>query len=278
VNFIVLGHTGFIGAPLFARLIGQGFQVLGLNSRQISVHNHNAIQSQPRTRASIFKQIAEDILPDTVIINCIWGDLSHEKKNSNSHDMYREFELDLIRSLEKLNFKSYISFGTIHEVYTSVSALTSTSKYVESKRQINDYLENSNVPFSWIRIASVFGPNDSEFRIIPRLLLNSIHNVDTELQFPNQLMNIYHIDDLIESLVIFISAPATGSYLALSSMWVELFEIKNAIRRLEEPEYILSPLSTETNFPQVINVEASSFIQFAKGYILNCTSNRKGYC
>lgn len=274
MNFIVLGHTGFIGAPLYARLIGHGFEVLGLNSRQISVCKYDEIQSQLRTRVSIFEQIAEYISVDTVIINCIWGDSSNEKKNANSHESHRELELHLIRSLEELNFKSYISLGTIHEVYTSVSVLTGTSKYVESKKQIREYLEISSVPFSWIRIANVFGPNDSEFRIIPRLLVDYIRNVDTELQFPNQLMNIYHINDLIETLVLFISAPIIGSYSAVSSMWVELNEIKNATRRLEEPNYILTPpLSTDTDFPQLLNVEASSFLQFAQEFIASHTSS-----
>lgn len=275
MNFIVLGHTGFIGAPLYARLIGQGFEVLGLNSRQTSVRKYHDIQSRLRTRASIFEQIAEYISVDTVIVNCIWGDLSNEKKNSNSHEFYRELELDLIRSLEELNLKSYISFGTIHEVYTSVSVLSGTSKYVESKKQIREYLESSNVPFSWIRVASVFGLNDSEFRIIPRLLVDCIRNVDTELQFPYQQMNIYHINDFIETLVIFISAPITGSYLAVSSMWVDLNEIKNAIQRLEEPNYILtSPLSTEADFSQLLNVEVSSFLQFTQDFIASHTSSR----
>ena len=275
MNFIVLGHTGFIGAPLYARLIGQGYKVLGLNSSKISMSSQQEFRLKPRTNFSIFEEIKEFISEETIIINCIWGDLSHEKNNSNSHELYRALEFDLICCLHALNFKLYVSFGTIHEVYTSVSVLSGISKYAESKKQIREHLESSNIPFSWIRIASVFGPNDSKFRIIPQLLVDKIHNVDTQLLYPNQQMNIYHIEDFIDSLVVFISSPSTGSYLATSSMWVKLIDIKNAIRRLEEPNYILvSPLSIETDFFQVISVESSSFIHFVKDFIAHNSLNR----
>jgi nucleoside-diphosphate-sugar epimerase len=267
VNFIVLGHTGFIGSPLFARLVGEEYKVLGLNSSQVLLSNHYKIQIKPRTDSNIFEEIRDYIANETVIINCIWGDLTHEKINSDSHQMYMNLELDLINSLSAINFKSYISFGTIHELKKSDSILSASSKYVECKKQLIGSLEKTNLPYSWIRLASIFGPNDTKFRIITKILTDNIQNVDTELQFPNQLMNVYHVDNFVDSLLKFISLPITGTFLAISTAWVELIEIKKAIKGLEEPNYVsLSPLSEEVDASRVISVESSSFVNFVQDF------------
>ena len=267
MNFIVLGHTGFIGSPLFARLVGEEYKVLGLNSSQVLLSDHYKIQMQPRTDSNIFEEIRDYITNETVIINCIWGDLTHENMNSDSHQMYMNLELDLINSLSTTNFKSYISFGTIHEINKSDSVLSASSKYVECKKQLIGYLEKSNLPFSWIRLASIFGPNDRKFRIISKMLTDNIQNLDTELLFPNQLMNVYHVDNFVDSILRFISFPITGTFLAISKAWVELVEVKKAIQGLKEPSYILlSPLSEEVDASRVISVESSSFVNFVKDF------------
>ncbi len=267
MNFIVLGHTGFIGAPLFARLVNEGYKVFGLNSTQILLGDQYKINIKMRSESNIFEEIKNYITNETIVVNCIWGDLTYEKRNSNSHQYYLDLELDLINYLRATDFKSYVSFGTIYEIYPSESASSATSKYVMCKKQIKTYLEESDVPFSWIRLASVYGQNDSKSRIIFQMLNDKIKGIDTGLLFPHQVMNIYHIDNFLNTFIKFLLDQRFGAFTAISSSWVELIAIKNAIREMEEPvEVSKFPIHGELGSEQVIRVDPSSFLSFIREF------------
>ena len=267
MNYIVLGHTGLIGSSIFARLTDHNSQVLGLNSSVVTFNESHNLEIQRRKSSDTFKQIKDFITKETIIINCIWGDLSNKNSNSELHEVNTSLELNLIDNLSLMQFKSYVSFGTIYEETISENIVSISSKYVEGKKLINAHLEKSNIPYSWIRVATVFGPNDLKSRIISQLLKDKANNIDTQLLYPNHLMNIYHVDKFVDALIKFISDPIPGSFLAISSSWVELKEVKRALQIMEEPHYISKlPKLEKLNSDQVISIESSSFIGFAKEF------------
>ena len=181
MNYIVLGHTGLIGSSIFARLTDHNSQVLGLNSSVVTFNESHNLEIQRRKSSDTFKQIKDFITKETIIINCIWGDLSNKNSNSELHEVNTSLELNLIDNLSLMQFKSYVSFGTIYEETISENIVSISSKYVEGKKLINAHLEKSNIPYSWIRVATVFGPNDLKSRIISQLLKDKANNIDTQL-------------------------------------------------------------------------------------------------
>jgi len=267
MKYIVLGHTGFVGSAIFTRLISENMQVIGINSSLISDYTTTNPNVTLRLKKYLFDEFDQFISSDTVIINCIWGDLNLENRNSNSHNFNSELEISLLKNLRNRKISLYISFGSVLEIQELSDTLTTSSKYVRSKKTVLSYLEKSKIPYSWIRLANIFGPNDKKERIITKLILDRINFVDTELINPNQIINIYHIDKFINTFLSFLLKPLQGRFNALSDSWVTIAEVKQAVYKQVEPNYqTINSIFTNIAKKEIMYIESTSFVDFANSF------------
>lgn len=267
VNFVVLGHTGFIGSVLFSKLVKANYSVCGLSSSVLSIHKSGQTVSLSRHQLDLFESIEPYIECETVIVNCIWKELTLDKRNSHHHDENAMLEIGFLNRLKDIKFRNYISFGTILEMSFAQNQIEEFSRYVLSKKRVHDFLRNTKFSFAWIRVASLYGKNDSKYRIITQLINDAARDVDTELKQPDQLLNIYHVNELIDAVLREIKSSIYGSFTALSKSWVKVSDVKWAIQTRSEPKYV-----PETQIPKfaqgadVIQVEHAGFLNFVNNF------------
>lgn len=267
LRYVVLGHTGFIGSVLYSRLIEKNFDVIGVNSSVVSIYSASGIKSLSRFGVGLYESINEYINEDTVVFNCVWGKLTLQERDSIIHYENAKYEIALLKEIKNVKLKSYISFGSILELYEPNSDLEKVSKYVQSKREVHQYLESTEIPYVWIRVANVFGLNDSKTRVITQLLKNNAAGTKTVLNHPHKVLNIYHVEKLIAAVLALVSKPILGTFTAVSETWLTVSEIKKSIESNREPKYIsknslLDLLDSKT----ILQIESSSFQNFVKEF------------
>ena len=267
LRYIVLGHTGFIGSVLYSRLIEKNFEVIGVNSSVVSIYSASSIKSLSRFGLGLYESINEYINEDTVVFNCVWGKLTLQDRDSIIHYENAKYEIDLLKEIKNIKLKSYISFGSILELYEPNSDLEKVSKYVQSKRQVHQYLESTELPYAWIRVASVFGLNDSKTRVITQILKNNAAGTKTVLNHPDKVLNIYHVEKLIDAVLALVSKPILGNFTAVSETWLTVSEIKKSVEGNREPKYISKiPLLDLLDSRTIMQIESTSFQNFVKEF------------
>jgi nucleoside-diphosphate-sugar epimerase len=267
LRYVVLGHTGFIGSVLYSRLIEKNFDVIGVNSSVVSIYSASGIKSLSRFGFGLYESINEYINEDTVVFNCVWGKLTLQERDSIIHHENAKYEIGLLKEIKNVKLKSYISFGSILELYEPNSDLEKVSKYVQSKREVHQYLESTEIPYVWIRVANVFGLNDSKTRVITQLLKNNAAGTKTVLNHPHKVLNIYHVEKLIAAVLALVSKPILGTFTAVSETWLTVSEIKKSIESNREPKYISkNPLLDLLDSKTILQIESSSFQNFVKEF------------
>jgi hypothetical protein len=268
MKIFIIGHTGQIGKAIFDYSFSAGIESVGVSSKTIKFCSGTKIIEKPREYPLLFSEMQKYLDEETIIINSSWKNLSSFGKDSEMHLENAIIEIELLRSLRNVKFFQYISFGSILETEI-INKFKSESKYVTAKSEIHNFLQNNLDNYSWVRLATPYSHFDPGNRIIHKMLTNSMAQIDTLLEKPNEFLNIYRLEDFINSLMLKIFDPLKKEINVGSEVWATLSDIKNSIYNVNELKY-----ETKVDVPFGLNdrdlflVNSPPFLEFIKEFHL----------
>jgi nucleoside-diphosphate-sugar epimerase len=152
-----------------------------------------------------------------------------------------ERELNLIHSVKGRILK-YISLGSIAEIEDSEISPSNTTLYSDVKKKILIELQESGIPYLWIRLASIYGQNDNRDWLMNQLIDQARSARRIEVKFPNQLLNLCHSDSVAQEILEIQETRKDAALNFYTSQWVTVAELANSFALCQEPK--VSPVSS----------------------------------
>ena len=262
-RFIVIGDSGFIGSAFLEYLVSQNHEVIGVNRNLIRQYQaSSSLVTINNLENDLFSMIRPYVNMDTIVINCAWEKISREFRNSVEHFAAADREVELIRVLSQFNVR-YLSFGSIAELSEVEISPSYGSTYSQAKTRVYENLMNSQLAYTWMRIASCYGENDSREWFLTKLVNSISSKSELIIERPNLMINLCHISSLVNS-ALNLSPALIGKALNLyTPQWVTLNNLKKSAYELTEPKYeVRSYGAFSSSDPEGHEVESPPIVDF----------------
>lgn len=240
-KLLLIGSSGLIGNSIlgFAKNCFSSIVCVG-SDYIINYENGNRSYSE-RNDKSGWSDIAPHIDSNTIVINASWGRNTSSDRNSMIQLESSERELNLIHSVKGRILK-YISLGSIAEIEDSEISPSNTTLYSDVKKKILIELQESGIPYLWIRLASIYGQNDNRDWLMNQLIDQARSARRIEVKFPNQLLNLCHSDSVAQEILEIQETRKDAALNFYTSQWVTVAELANSFALCQEPK--VSPVSS----------------------------------
>lgn len=249
-KILILGAGGFIGGNIYKNLVDDGWDVVGTD-RKGDLEYLDVLKEG-------WKSFIDQINPD-VIINCIAYGNAHQHDNSALiESVTYEFAHDLIEYCsQNLRLKCFIQMGSSSEYGSNCAyadeefVLKPNSEYSIQKGRLSSYckglIDKENFPLLYLRLFSVFGPNEPANRLIPTLIRNAKNGKWPELGSPNVARDLIHVDDVVRLISQILRSPSrvAGIYNVCTGVNTTIAticdEVKTAFQLNSEPIFNKRP-------------------------------------
>jgi nucleoside-diphosphate-sugar epimerase len=211
MRIILTGSNGFIGKKLLNRILDDKHDVaVILRSSSCPQENSNHANNQivtHRFKSQVkLNNFFSKYEPDVVVH--LAGTYVTNHKNSDIKKMIDDNVIFGNRILEALSHSkrgNFINTGTSWQHYESVE-YNPVNLYAATKQAFQDivvyYAEAFHFRIITLKLFDTYGPNDHRKKII-NLLLNQINSEQPLKLTPgNQLINLVHVDDIVEAYMI----------------------------------------------------------------------------
>ena len=217
-RIVITGANGFIGANLCHHFSSRGHELYAILRKDANMWRLDGIKENMHlifisdfTTKSLTKMFQE-IRPQ-VVLNTVGADqkefLTHPEGNWNSNFMTL---VKLVNSLKDLAIERFIHAGSSFE-YGNVSSSNNLlsegiecqpiSEYAISKLLQSEYLKLTSSLYNFksviLRIFNVFGPFESQNRLVPHVILNALKNEKITIFNPTISRDFIYIDDVINA-------------------------------------------------------------------------------
>ena len=229
VRYIILGSKGFIGTEFSKQVISYECEYVLLDKEYIKIFIDKKIQTYPRSNSGIWEDVYKFINEETIIVNCVWSKIDNSLENSISHLSSEKVEIDFVQKLKVVNCK-YVSFGSIKE-------FESNTMYASSKRNVYNFVSTELENYHWVRIANCYGSTNTG-RLIDQIYQSFMTGHDFVLNNPEKIINIYPVQQLVNSCIDNVFNLPSGDYNVSSQQWVKLKDLNDSFLNLVEPDYL----------------------------------------
>jgi len=217
---LIMGASGFLGSHFFKSfLANQNFFVYGLSRHHLDKKiyiltnkRNGKIETQIyNNKLSIFKNNIFD-----VVINAISYGVNYNEQDSELAK-FTNIVLcnELFRLSEDFGIKTFIHLGTSDEygiMNGTINEDTQTnpqSIYGITKARGSEKLLRSSEGCSTnlviLRLFSIYGPNESDFKLMPTIINSLRNNKEIMMTGGNQMRNYLYINDLLNVILTFSS-------------------------------------------------------------------------
>ena len=245
---IVIGDSGFIGSAFLEQIKQRNEKVVGINRHRILIFEDQVTQEFPRQSSELAIEIFPFLAEGAVVINTAWGKNDRGDRDSTIHEEYAKAEVLLIDALKNMGCH-YISFGSIAEIDDESISPSRKTAYAEAKKLVTNHLAQSGIKSNWLRVASLYGPDDRRDWLVPRLLQSLQTGEEVVLENPMQQINLCHIDALVRATLTLVEDGIEGVFNVTTDQWLTVSALKKCFTDLTEPEYLsrLSGSFSETD-------------------------------
>jgi nucleoside-diphosphate-sugar epimerase len=244
MKILMTGSTGFIGTHLYSKLKKSDCDIKVIINKNPIVYSENILEEK-----DIHTYVNHYKLKD--FITSFNPDLCIHLASSSSEDGSLEsidnlinsnlkFSTELINSLSLSSCRKFINTGTSWQHYESV-VYNPVNLYAATKQAFQDillyYAEAFDFRIITLKLFDTYGPNDHRKKII-NLLLNQIKSEQPIKLTPgNQLINLVHVDDIVEAYMVAIELIVKNSGEKITEYGVssnKSISIKSLVKLIEE--------------------------------------------
>ena len=207
---MILGATGFLGAPIVDAFSDQGWEIVAF-SRTARTNRHvREFQADLFDEPSL--KSALNLARPNVVLTTAW-DTEHGKFWTNeSNVIYRDATLRFAELSFESGADTFFGIGTMSEYGTSpgfcnaeFSPLVATDVYSNSKIETGLELKAIGDKYGkrthWARVFQAFGPNEKLERFVPSLITKLRNNEKFTIRTPNYEMDWIHTADVASAIV-----------------------------------------------------------------------------
>ena len=210
---LILGGCGFIGSNLSEYLTKKKYRItVTYFKKKIKISKDIKYIKIDLTKKKKIKDKLKEHKFDFVV-NCA-GYINHSNntKNKNIYKEHTSILHNVTDYFKNGKITRFINFGTSDEYGNSRSPQNEGKKskpltlYALSKTYSNLFLKklwkSCNFPSVTLRLFLVYGPRQSEERLIPYVIQNSLRNNTYKIFGGNQIKDFCFINDLCEAVVL----------------------------------------------------------------------------
>ena len=248
---LITGATGFVGANLALRMLGDGHEVHVLLRKEASLWRLAAVKSDLQMhwvdlqdKESVQHTIAE-IRPHWVLHLAAYG--AYPSQTDLHHMIQTNIvgAANLLQACEQTGVDAFINTGSSSE-YGFKSHATAEDELLEpnsyyaitkaAATHLNTYMaERVSFPVRTLRLYSVYGPYEEPTRLIPTLLKHAIQGTYPPLVSPETAHDFVYVDDVADAYCKALVTPSIlrgGIYNIGSGLQTKLGELVQVIREL----------------------------------------------
>jgi nucleoside-diphosphate-sugar epimerase len=218
MKILMTGSTGYIGSHLYSKLKESNYDIKVVLNKNPIVYSETFVEEKDiHTYVNHYKlkEFITSFNPD-LCIHLASSQSEDESLESieNLINSNLKFSTELINSLSLSSCRKFINTGTSWQHYESV-VYNPVNLYAATKQAFQDilvyYAEAFDFRIITLKLFDTYGPNDHRKKII-NLLLNQIKS-DQPLKLTpgNQLINLIHVDDIVEAYMIAIDLIVKNS-------------------------------------------------------------------
>jgi nucleoside-diphosphate-sugar epimerase len=239
---LLTGGTGFIGRHTIPLLNQQGYDIHAITSKDsieglsddlVTWHSVDLLDPQ-RVEA-----ICEAVSP-THLLHLAWYDDPNDRMTSEKNMQWVEATLQLIREFVANGGKRIVLGGSCTEYdwqygYCSedITPMQPQSIYGECKsslhKMLTKYTGQMEVSFACGRIFFVYGPHESENRLVAYAIRSLLKREQAGLSHGHQMRDYLHVADVADALVTLLESDVVGAVNIGSGRAVKLREIVDLI-------------------------------------------------
>lgn len=248
---IVTGASGFVGGAVVRCLLDKGIQVVALmrdpSKFELQAHDPRLLKVKlPVNNLASFK-LEQALSPDSSLIHCAWSGVLGAERNDRSQLENINLTLELMEFAKLNGISNFVGVGSQAEygpksgLISETELLSPTHLYGSSKAAAfyaaEGLAKSLGIDFSWARIFSVYGPDDSPKWLIPSVIDSIQRGERPLLTAGEQLWDYLYVNDAAEALVALASlSSGLGAVNLGSGRTVQVRSLVETIRNQVKPE------------------------------------------
>jgi len=248
---VVTGATGFVGANLARRLLGDGHSVHLLVRPGYAAWRLAEIQSDVRVHVTTLQDRAgveraiEDVRPEWIFHLAVHGAYSSQ---TDVREMFQTNVLGTVNLVEaclRTGFEAFVNTGSSSEYGFKDHApnerewLEPNSHYSVTKAATTHYCrftaQSRTVHMPTLRLYSVFGPYEEPTRLLPAIFVRALDGELPPLASPAIARDFVYVDDVVDALLLAATRrdlEPGGVYNVGSGVQTTLEEVVECARRI----------------------------------------------
>lgn len=214
-EIIIHGASSFLGKHFIRKLIAEKNHVIVFARKST---NLSAIENNPLVHIYRYQQSLDEINTDSIAINrpvfleFSWhGVFGSERNNEEQLTVNIPLIKSSVELAHRLNAKHWIGigsqaeYGNLDKRISESDICRPTTLYGKAKLQCSeisaDLCKQYGIEYSWLRLFSVYGPDDNHEWLIQYLIKEMLANKDINVTQGEQLWDYLYIDDISDALL-----------------------------------------------------------------------------
>lgn len=201
---LITGGNGFIGSWLVNEFLKRNYDVATFVRPNSKMTTTLDISGASIYMTDIFdsEKLLKKIEPEIVIASD-WSGVAFDQRGNVMQMKNVERHLKLARICINLGVQKFITFGSQAEEILQGSG-DQKNYYGAAKRELLFELQsafaNSNLTWNWIRLYSIYGPGQSEYNLVSRLISDIKKSKNVQVNHAAQKWNLLHIQDAVNAI------------------------------------------------------------------------------
>lgn len=260
---IITGATGAIGTALVKELVNRNIEVLVFtrkdSKRNDNILKHNLVSIKYCSLTDLKKTFNDTNKEYDVFFHLAWAGASGDGRNDKElQEKNVECALDAVECAKRFSCKKFIGIGSQAEygrVNVPLCADTPTNpenEYGKSKLKAGLLTKQKShdlgLNFNWIRVLSVYGPNDGENTLISYAIRKLLNNEDLNVTKCEQIWDYLYSNDAAKAIYQIAEFGINNKTYVLGSgegrpLYSYIEEMKNIINSYSKINYGRIPYS-----------------------------------
>lgn len=214
-DIVIHGASSFLGKHFIRKLIAEKINVVvfARNSTSLSTIENNPLVHIYRYQKSLDEINAKSIiLKSTVFFEFSWHGVFGSERNNEAQLTVNipliEASVELAHRLDAkhwVGIGSQAEYGNLDKRISETDVCQPTTLYGKAKLQCSELskflCKKYGIDYSWLRLFSVYGPDDNHEWLIQYLIKEMLANREINVTKGEQLWDYLYIDDISEALL-----------------------------------------------------------------------------
>lgn len=231
-KILVTGYTGFIGKPVTLELLKKRFLIYGINKSNKKIKNTKKIKT--KINSEKFNKILNKE-KFKLLIHIAWETNTFNLRNSKRNKEWYNLSVKLIDNFFKCGGQKVICLGSSDEYYRKInttkvfyeySMKNKENLYAKYKIKLYNYLKKKySKKYLWLRVFWLFGKNENERRLLPKLISAKKNRKKLLIKNPNFSLDYLNVEVAAKIIVRLIQKNLHGCFNVASGKSIKISEI-----------------------------------------------------